>query len=1578
MNNQGKGEQWNGNEIAIIGMAGRFPGSRDLTTFWQNLREGVETISHFTTEELQAAGVPSALLDDPGYVRSKGILEDIDLFDAAFFGYSPREAELIDPQQRLFLECAWQALEDAGYDALSYTGLIGVYAGVNMSAYYDYILFHLIQNLNIRSAIDAFQLLLGNEKDYLTTRVSYKLNLRGPSIAVQTACSTSMVAVHLASQSLLNGECDMALAGGVSLHDLYKGGYFYREGGIASPDGHCRAFDAEANGTLSGSGLGIVVLKRLSDALADGDFIHAVIKGTACNNDGAAKIGYTAPSVQGQATVIAEAQAMADVPPETISYIEAHGTATEIGDPIEVAALTQAFGACGSQKNFCAIGSIKSNMGHLGAAAGIAGLLKTTLALENALLPPSLHFQKPNPQIDFANSPFYVNSKLKSWAGGTSPRRAGVSSFGIGGTNAHVVLQEAPAVLPGDTSMRPWYLLIWSAKTDTAIKEVSRNLALHLQSSPQPELADVAYTLQVGRSSFPRRQFLVCKDLAGAIDILATSDPARLSGIVEATERPIAFLFPGQGTQYVHMGYELYQSERVFRREVDRCADLLLPQLQLDLRAVLFPEESMIEEAAQQLQQTWLTQPALFVLEYALARLWETWGIRPQAMIGHSIGEYVAACLAGVFSLEVALQLVAARSRFMQQVENGAMLAVSLSRTQVEQELAILSAQTEYRLCIAASNMPEQFVVSGMTAGIAALEQQLQEKGIDCQRLRTSHAFHSEMVEPVLGAFRAFVKSLPLQSPQLRYISNVTGTWITAEQATDPEYWVTHMRQEVRFAEGIETLLRNESFVLLEVGPGRTLSTFARQQSSNAAPVVASLPGPKEAVSESFFITKSLGSLWQAGVKVDWSQLYIDERRLRVPLPTYPFERKRYWMEPGVLGSVGEAERNNAQKRYARLYAPIWKQSLIERDVDIRELLQQKMCWLVFLDTCGVGTLLVEYLKLVGQRVITVTHGTHYEKAALDAYIVRADTREDYFALLSELTTTGTTPQHIVHLWNLTSDTETAATTEAMPFYSLLWLAQALGEHNRTEKIRIGIIANDVQLVTGEEEICPEKALLLGPCKVIPQEYANISCHCIDIVLPDKADPRREHLIEQIIVQSVREQRETVSAYRGNHYWIQAFEPLPVQEKPGMLIREEGVYLITGGMGGIGLTLAEFLARTAHARLILVGRTYLPERTAWEQWVATHGVEDPISAKIQKIQALEAMGAVVWATSVDVTDMEQMQRLVDATYERFGAIHGVIHAAGVPGGGMLQLKKKEVAHAVLAPKVIGTRVVEHVLRERKLDFLLLCSSLSAIQGGIGQVDYCAANAFLDAFASYAARHSTRIVISVNWDAWQEVGMAVNTPLPPDLQARRKKALTSALLPEEAVEAFRRVLALRLPQVVISTAEFHADARNPRPISNIPEEPKGETGGPAHSVTTEQKSVDSQMHERPWLANAYVAPEQQLEKQIAAIWSSLLGIDKVGIDDNFFELGGHSLLATQVVARLRSQLQRDIPLRMVLEKPTIIELAIAIRQGEYNGQESATPAIAPAAQRDIEHLLANIDTLSDAEVDIILSKALEEE
>ena len=879
--------------IAIIGMAGRFPGAKNVNEFWKNIRDGVESITFFGDEELKNSGVAPALLQDSDYVKAYGALEDVEMFDASFFNFSPKEAAMMDPQHRLFLQCAWEALENAGYDSAKYDGRIGVYAGAGISTY---LIRNLASNPKLFNTFSNFDIATTNDKDAIPMRVSYKLNLKGPSINVATTCSTSLVAIHLGCQSLLNDQSDMVLAGGIFVRVPQREGYWYQEGMMFSPDGHSRAFDAQAAGLVPASGAGIVVLKSLKKALADGDCIYATIKGSAVTNDGSAKMSYATSSVDGQAETVIQALSSAGVGAETISYIEAQGTGTKLGDPIEIKALTKAFRATLPKTDYlCPIGSLKPNIGHTNNAAGVIGLMKVVLAMKHRLLPPTLHFQKPNPKIDFANSPFYVNATLQEWKTDGIPRRAGISAFGVGGTNAHAILEEAPIQEPSGKS-RPWQLLVLSAKTESALETATTQLAKYFQAHQELNFADAAYTLQLGRKDFNHRRILVCHSIDEAANLLEKREPKRIFTSV-SKRRSVVFMFSEQESQYVNMGLELYQIEPTFQKQVDICSEILKPIIGFDLRHLLYPNK----EATQQLQQTAINQVAIFVIDYALAQLWMEWGVRPKAMVGHSIGEYVAACLAGVFSLEEALSLVAAQGQMIQQqIPPGAMLATPFTAKELEAYLG-------KELSLAVTNRPSLSVAAGNIEAIEALQKQLTDEGVECRRLSASHALHSEMMDPIVEQFAERVRKINLKPPQIPYLSNVTGNWITAAEATDPNYWAKHLRHTVRFNECLQQLLLEPTQILLEVGPGRTLGALINQHPDKAPEqfIVSSVRESKDNQSDVAFLLTTLGKLWAAGVKINWSGFYALEQRHRVPLPTYPFELHRYWIDPQKQSAVG-------------------------------------------------------------------------------------------------------------------------------------------------------------------------------------------------------------------------------------------------------------------------------------------------------------------------------------------------------------------------------------------------------------------------------------------------------------------------------------------------------------------------------------------------------------------------------------------------------------------------------------------------------------------------------------------------
>ena len=1529
--------------VAIIGMACRFPGSRNAEDFWQNIYNGVESISHFSDEDLLSSGVDPDLLTMSDYVKSGYLVEDIELFDAGFFNMSPREAEITDPQRRLFLECAYEALERSGYASDAGKNRIGLFAGQGDSRY----LRNLTSNPYIISSTDEFKVALANSNSYLSTYVSYKLNLNGPSLNIQTACSTALVAVHYACQSILNGECDIALAGGVTFNSLSKSGYLYQKGNIYSPDGRCRAFDAKGQGMAFGSGLGIVVLKRLKDALADGDPIEAVIKGSAVNNDGSLRVGFTAPGEDGQTEVIREAQAAASIKAETISYIEAHGTGTILGDPIEIKALTRAFREDTDKKCFCAIGSVKTNIGHTDTAGGVAGLIKTAMALKHKKIPASLHFNEPNPEIDFENSPFYVNTDLCDWESNGVPRRAGVSSFGFGGTNAHVILEEAPT-LPdmrnkADRVSRPYNLIALSAITSSALEIASANLLEHLEKHTDLDIPDVAYSLNVGRKSFSNRRVIICSDREEALDLLGKTDSKRvITGLRESERQNITFMFSGQGAQYTNMGVGLYRDERAFRDHIDYCAEFLAPQLGLDPRDIIFPSDDDSDHAAEQLKQTSITQPALFVIEYALARLLLSWGIRPTAMIGHSIGEYVAACLSGVFSLEDCLSLVALRGRLIHSLPKGSMLAVPLS----EKKLKPLLGES---LSIATVNSPDQCAVSGTPEDIKLFKNMMEDQGVTCVDLRTSHAFHSKMMEPVLKEYADQVKKIELNPPLIPFISNVTGTWITEQEAVDPDYWSRHMRQTVRFADGIKELIMTGNQVMLEIGPGRTLKTLAMQhpdiKSDNI--VLNSIRHPRETTSDMLFLLTTLGRLWVEGVKIDWPEFYRHEEHRRIVLPTYPFEKQRYWVDAKPISIELNKPKDDFIKKKdisEWFYEPVWEVSKLRPLSKQGETDDPELTWLVFVDESGIGDGLIEGLKQKNQKIIKVKAADYYVKEDDCTFNINPAARDDYDSLIDALKTNDITPSRIVHLWSvyegsdhITYDIEFHK-SQILGSYSIIYLTQAINEAGFTENITINVISNNMQEVTGIEKLYPEKATLMGPITVIPQENTNIQCRSIDIDLAEIKDDSRQKIIENLLLELENDSSDSTIAYRGEVRSIRAIKPVHLEKTTeGYQVKENSVYLITGGLGNIGLKLAEHLAKTIQVRLVLTGRSSFPEKVEWDNWLSTHKADDNISRKIQRLKRIERLGSEIMVASIDVAKMPEMERLVLSVEERFGGIHGVFHAAGIIENKAFKtvkdVKRKDFEHHFL-PKVKGTINLEKVFMDRETDFCILFSSLSSILGGIGYTAYSTANLFMDSFVRKYNRATIHPWISINFDAW-----TLDPEKIEDHPNATRKIEELAMIPEEGLKAINYIMQSNmLDQVIVSTGDLQQ-----RYCRWVKLEYKQKVD------KASDRKVKRAKYSRPEALTPFVEPVSETEKILVDIWEELLGIEKIGVNDDFFELGGDSLLATQVISRLREIFSVELSLSSMYELPevgmiashidTINQIALdSAILGEFSGDE----------------------------------------
>ncbi|MCB9599819.1 MAG: alpha/beta fold hydrolase [Sandaracinus sp.] len=1378
-------EGYGESDIAIVGMAAHLPGARNVDEYWKNLVGGVESIRFYSDEELLAEGVAREHLRHPRYVKAAAPLPDMELFDGEFFGFSPKECAILDPQHRHFLECCWEALEDAGRPPESLDAPIGIFGGCGMGSYFY---FNLCTNPDLVDSVGMFLLRhTGNDKDFLVTRVSHVLDLKGPAVNVQTACSTSLVAVHYAMQSLMNQECDLALAGGVTIELPHRRGYFYKEGEILSPDGHCHAFDHRAQGTVFGSGAGVVVLRRLADAIADGDPIHAVIRATAINNDGASKANYLAPSVSGQAACIVEAHALADVTGEDIGYVECHGTGTYLGDPIEVAALTQAFAQSTRKKQFCRIGSVKTNIGHLDTAAGVASLIKAALIVKNGVIPPSLSFEKPNPTIDFETSPFAVADRKLEWTGPT-PRIAAVNSLGVGGTNAHAVIQEPPPAPASSASKRAHQPLVLCARSRRSLDDLQAKMASFLGENPDVSLGDVAYTLFEGRRHFDFRRVIAARDAKEAAAIFAQNDSRRVATHSKVDDPKLVFLFPGGGAQYAGMARGLYESEPVFRAKVDEGFGYLGKLVDWDPKATMFGE---IEDADRVLLQPSVQLPLLLITEVALYELFTSRGLKPDALMGHSMGENTAACVAGVLSFEHAVGLVHLRGTLFDTVPAGGMLSVSLPP---ERLLPYLGDELD----LACRNAGELCVASGPADALDRLSKRFEADGIEHQRIDIDIAAHSRMLEPILADFRAYLKSIPLRAPKLRIVSNRTGTWMTPEQATDPEYWVGHLRGAVLFGDGMRTLSADSSRVYLECGPGRALSSLAKlQQGVVATQVLSGLRHRDDVTDDDGYQTALLARLWACGLPIDPAKFFEGEERRRIRIPTYAFQRQHYFIEPGKVSVQAAEGAERAEDVIDFGWEPIWSPAAVAPAEE-----EIPKSWLLFLDDAGVGARVQRLLQDRGAQVTVVHAGDTYAKRGEGEYVVSPERgREGYDALVRDLMQSGRVPQRIVHLWLTTADESFRPGSsffhrnQERGFWSLFFLGQALADEGVPKPLHVTVVTNGAQSVAkGETTRYPEKSLVLGPARVIPREMPGFTIGTLDVSLPEvsrklfggrlamalvdpfagKKNTSRglEDLAADVLEEAAGAPGNTAAALRDGKRFAQTWRRkklTPVDGTPPVL-REGGTYLVTGGLGGLGLVAAERLARLCKPKLVLVGRSGLPPRRDWDEWVALHGESDTTSRRIAQVRELETLGAEVLVVAADVTNVEQMRQAIGVAKDRFGAIHGVLHTAGTVADALLQMKSLTEVEDVFAPKIHGTLVLDELLgNDPQLDFMLLYSSTSTAVAPAGQVDYVAANAFLDAFAE-SKRGARAKVIALGWGIWNQVGMAAEAQGTADLSA----------------------------------------------------------------------------------------------------------------------------------------------------------------------------------------------------------------
>jgi phthiocerol/phenolphthiocerol synthesis type-I polyketide synthase E len=1482
--------------IAIVGMGARFPGSPSVDAFWQNLTLGTSLLSQATDEELRNAGLSPGTAQALHFVNSGTRLENAESFDAKFFGLTRREAEILDPQQRIFLECAYEAMEHAG---LSGDGArVGLFAGCGMNTY----LMQLLGNPELMASAGEYQLMLGNDKDFLATRVAYKLNLRGPAVVIQTACSTSLAAVHLACKSLLSGECDSALAGGVSIMFPQVAGYAYIPGMILSPDGLCRPFDEQARGTVPGKGAGVVVLKRLSDATAAGDTIYAVIAGSAWNNDGSGKVGYTAPSVEGQASVIRAAQAAAGIHPDRIGYVEAHGTGTELGDPIEVAALMDVFGTRSAEAAPCLLGSVKANMGHADVAAGVASLIKTALAVHHGVIPPTPHFNRANPSLGIEKSPFRVSARSARWPEGETEHWAGVSSFGIGGTNVHLCLRSAPHEQSdfeaGTIRSGPWIFPV-SAKTPTALDTSLRQLAEFVEAPTDLSLSSAAFTLQSGRRPYAHRRAVVAETSEELARMLRkTHGTAQRDS--HAEQGKVAFLFPGQGLQFAGMAASLYSVDVSFRTDVDKGLTLLRHEIAQEIRNAICRDRAQGEELFA--VPTGTAQPLLFLVEYALAMRWIDIGVKPSLLLGHSLGELTAATVAGVFSFEDGLKLAAARGSLMQEMAEGAMLAVSLP---VEEASLYLSAD----LWVAAENSPKLTIVSGSPSAVQEVEHRLSAAKIATMRLHTDRAFHSPHMAEASARFHAVVASVERSAPPIPWISNVSGTWITPQEAMSPEYWADQMTSRVRFAENA-ALLANHGYFLLEVGPGDALASLVRHHDRSLTSA-SSLGGPNRRGDDLRSFVEAAARLWESGSSLHWERLPGRRagRPRKIALPTYPFERERYWVErtqrigTATLQSPdSNLQRGPAEKRSdvgSWFYLPTWQRTPAATQM-LRPGSEAVTTWLILEDTRvdkrSFGKLLSERLERSGKTALLVPTS-----------LASRDDLENFWK--EHRDTVAGTKIGLICCWTLRG--------VAIELYARLLLLLQTAQIARVRFAQVEFLLDELVEVSGERVEDAQRAVVEGLARILPAEFAGLPVRIIDpgplsfASLTGQATPAvLDAVAGEIATVPVHGQ---IVTYRGQTRWQQVWQPVRLKSNPASKLRTGGTYVITGGIGGIGYLLAKHLLAKYNAKVALLGRTVLPIRERWEDWLTEHGPSNPVSRRIQRAKDLAQLPGELLLLSADVADQTAMEKAWAAIEQKFGAVHGVIHAAGLHVGARISAQSLEAVQEVFRPKVEGSQVLANLLAGRELDFLLFCSSISALLPIAGASAYAAANSFQDRYAVWCRQHLGVPAISINFDAWQEVGMAAEMTASFEFESDKAARLRLAMTPEEGIDVVERALAWGEPQVLVSTVDF--SSLLPSAIDGLESR--------SSSARRDENDLNS--------ANAIDTAGTLETEAVIDIWKELLGAERIDAEDNFFELGGHSLLGTMVLARIREQFNTELSIRAIFEAPTPQALGERIRE-----------------------------------------------
>ncbi|WP_394751321.1 type I polyketide synthase [Spongiimicrobium salis] len=1516
-----KEEKYTGLEIAVIGLAGRFPGSSDIDGFWNNLKNGIDSISTITDEELRNEGVPEALISSPEYVKSNAYLEDKSYFDAAFFGYRPDEAELMEPQLRVYQECCWEALEDSGYCADREKIKVGVFASGSINVPW---VLH-AEAHNKEGLVDNFTASHLRDISFLCSRISYKFNLKGPAVFLNTACSSSLVSIHEACNSILLGECDIALAGGVNIKNYTKRGYLYKEGMIHSKDGKCRPFDSASSGTVGGEGAGVVVLKRLKNALKDNDNIYAVVKGTAINNDGAGKVGFTAPSVKGQIEVIKKAHRIARVKPETITYVETHGTGTALGDPIEVKALNSVFG--NSKDKSCALGAVKSNIGHLDAAAGVAGFIKTVLSIKNKLIPPSTYFNTPNPKVNFESGPFYINNRPESWILDKKPLRAGVSAFGIGGTNAHVVLEQAPDRIVSSKS-RKYQIFQYSAKTQTSLEGIRKKMIAYLERHEPLNFADVCYSLNKGRNIFKYREMLVCETREEALKMLLSQDTIAQSSSTQEELQNVIFMFSGQGSQYINMCKDLYLSEETFKETLEVCFSLLNTMSGKDFYPILFPSEEKNKDAQTLLQNTENTQPILFATQYALATLLMKWGITPDYMIGHSIGEYTAACISGVLSLEDALKLVLKRGVLMSLAEKGTMLSIAIREDKIQPYLAKCP---EIDLSVINSNT--SVVVSGTDEEITLFETLMKSEGYSCKKVKTSHAFHSRMMDTILGKFEQEVNSVTLKEPKIPYISNVTGEEVLYSEIRKPSYWVQHLRQTVNFQKGTQTLLDKGAACFIEIGPGRTLCNYVNgNESKKEGHYAINMVRPyKQNTNDQKYLSERVGRLYLRGIKIDWEQYYFNEQRAIVTLPTYSFDKIQYTTNFNLdsllkgtlyLNKGSESVQNTIPENY--VHCTEWKRTLSPGQNLIVQ--NEKSGFLIFSGKESFSQGLISKLAEQQHEIVHVRPGAKFKEVDRHTYEVdlldETQSKELWKAIqnhkiqIDHIVYSKTLDEHFenIHFDNIDSKLQEG-------YLGLSFLAKSIAKNKVHQQLNISVFTNNLAKVSEEDTIDPLKATLHGPARIMPSEISNIRCKTIDIPYPFREEKMLNAYLNKSLNEVFYQTDDSFVTYRYLERWVPFFDQTSFDSElsSDAEIVDGGIYIITGGFGGMGFSIAKDIALNRGANIILIHRSDFPKREDWSTWCESHENANETVQKIKAIQKMEAKGRFVELFQLDISNKKGVKDFAAMIHEKYGKINGLIWAAGeVDHGGIIQNRTADDFTKYLKSKVHGLLLFEKYFNLEVMDFLVLFSSIGNAFYHIkfGQVAYNAANEFVENYAHYIKKKLQLPTVVINWCDWLDVGMTVKTNKKnyntTDINEVNAK-IENGITPSEGVDIFYKCLGSAHTVATIY---------------------KGNLKKAIASHKEQYLEINSALRE-----NTEVKEKNVGELQIALVdlFNAFFGKEDIQIKDDFFDLGGDSLKAMTLIARINKKLGISLSIGDMYQYPTINALLKKISKEDLSNE-----------------------------------------